>query len=257
MSEEEVEEVGVCYSSPILFDESFFMMELKDGTSVRAYTRKDVVGADERPLFVDDVWPGSKFLARHIDEYQDVYGIGGKKVLELGAGCALPSVVASKAGAMCTIATDYPATNVINTIKEVFEDNLLKDSLAMGLRWGSPEDAQDVLRALPDDKRGKGFDIVLIAEPLWEDTTASHVDLVHTIDILLSHRAGAIVLVSFCHRPNATHKPHDDLAFFDIANSVANLHSEQITTSKEEYRDVDIPEDGPFIEVNLYRMQRN
>ena len=260
VTEEVVEEIGVLLTSPILFDESFFMLEMQDGRSCVAFTRKDRRN-DDRPLFVDDVWPGSKFLSWVLDKQRDVCSVDGKFVLELGAGCALPSVVASKVGAKLTVATDYPATNVISTIEEVFAANRKSPSewedgrsVAMGLRWGNKEDEKQVRGLLPAGQ--DGFDVVLIAEPLWADTTSCHADLARSVASLLSNEKGATAWVSFCHRPNDTHKPEHDLAFFETAQSLVGLQSELVATCREEYRNVGTTEDGPYIDVNLYAMTK-
>ena len=159
------------------------------------------------------------------------------------------------------MATDYPATNVIDTIEGVFTANRKSSSnkqegrvVATSLRWGNVQDEEKVRGLLPTGK--DGFDIILIAEPLWADTTSSHADLARSVRSLLSGEKGAHALLSFCHRPNTTHKPEHDLAFFDIAHSIAGLQSELVTVCRGEYRDVDITDDGPFIEVKLYKINK-
>jgi predicted nicotinamide N-methyase len=261
--EEVVEEITTaCFSSPILFDESFFMLEMEDGQSCVAFTRKErSADKDDLPLFVDDVWPGSKYLAKYIDKQCGASCFQGKCVLELGAGCALPSVVASKLGANLTVATDYPAANVIHTIEEVFAANRKSNSSTEGrvvaacLKWGDSQDEEMVRDLLPAGK--DGFDAILIAEPLWADTTSSHAHLARSVASLLSSEEGSTAWLSFCHRPNDTHKPEHDLAFFDTARSLEGLRSELVTVCNDEYRDVDSADDGPCIEVKLYTMTKS
>jgi len=54
-------------------------------------------------------------IADYIEEFPDV--VKGKYVLELGAGAALPSIVAAMNGAAKVVATDYPDADLIENIE--------------------------------------------------------------------------------------------------------------------------------------------
>ena len=258
--EEEEEEVFVdlAGASPVLFDESSFTLKLRTGPTVRAFTRDKSGRVDERPLYVDDVWPGCKLLSRYIDE--NALCAGKKNVVELGAGCALPSVVAAVAGANLVVATDYPAPGVIDTIRDVFVANQLDvnsspSSLACtctphALEWGNVTHEKEVLSLLPGSK--SGYDLCLVAEPLWQDTFPCHSELAHSISAMVGNEGG-YALLSFCHRPNNIHVPERDLSFFQTAREKHGLQSECIMSIKGEYSDVQVT-DGTRIDVHLYKL---
>ena len=152
------------------------------------------------------------------------------------------------------VGTDYPAPGVVETITEVFNANGL-GSRAVGcaLRWGNVQDEKALLSILPETSQG--FNLVLVAEPLWKDTVALHTDLAHSLSRLLApNEPEAVIYISFCHRPNDTHKATHDLAFFEIASSVFGLDSEKIKCVHGEY--VDVMDSAP-IDVHLYRLWRS
>lgn len=257
MTEEPLEEdIDINLSgSPFLFDESSYCHQLRRGGTARVFTRtrtRESGGEDERPLFVDDVWPGCKYLARFLDDDPGL-DFGSRNVLELGAGCSLPSVIAAKRGASKVVATDFPAPGVIETIKEVFTSNSIDASKAeaRALRWGNVEEEQALLSLLPEGV--PGYNLILAAEPLWQDTVSSHSALAHSISRLLSPSdAGAVAYLCFCHRPNATHRPEHDLHFFTKAAQDHGLCSEKVRTISGEYSDV-LEYSAP-IDVHLYRL---
>lgn len=243
--------------SPILFDDSSYVHKLKQGGNAVAFTRNRNRGdVDDRPLFVDDIWPGSKYLARFLDEDCDVIDWSHANVVELGAGCALPSIIAARRGASMVVATDYPAPGVIETITEVFNRNGIgSQAVGQALRWGNLQDEQVLLSMLP--KTSRGFNLVLVAEPLWKDTVESHTDLASSLSRLLApNEPAAVAYVCFCHRPNDRHKPEDDLDFFTIALERFKLYSEKVRTISGEYRDV-LDDDENTIDVHLYRLYRS
>ena len=62
--------------------------------------RRQYPSPDSARLFADNLWPGSRAIADYL------FGDGmklchNKSVVELGAGCALPSLVAYSCGASC------------------------------------------------------------------------------------------------------------------------------------------------------------
>ena len=79
-------------------------------------------------------------------------------VLELGAGAALPSLVAARVGAKSIVITDYPASSVLQAIRENVAANLSSpqsaDSLrTVGLDWANPGTVLDDLKG----ESGSGF----------------------------------------------------------------------------------------------------
>jgi len=162
-------------------------------------------------LFADDIWPGARALA----DYLDIHAVElcrGKSVVELGAGGALPSVVACKLGARICVASDYPAAGVVENIARQFGENGIDSSVgvAMGFIWG--QDCSELLHHSKD-----GFDTILLSELLWKDTYKLHSSLLRSVKTLLAPRG--VALVSFVHRPTTAHGPEHNLEFFTRAAS--------------------------------------
>ena len=200
-------------------------------------------------LFVDNVWPGCVVLADYLCNNYTPEVLTCMSSIELGAGCALPSLVLSRLGIGLAVITDYPADMVIENIEELIEKNNLLNNekvniIAKPHIWGtSVEEIRNELN---------GFDIVLVAECLWKDTYFLHADLLTSIKALLAKNG--IVLVSFAHRPSLTkehkHTKENDLEFFEKAQNLG-LKVEQILSSSK-YKDA-LEDD--FVEVNLYMMK--
>ncbi|RYP20053.1 hypothetical protein DL765_002979 [Monosporascus sp. GIB2] len=100
-----------------------------------------------------------------------IFSVRGKRVLELGAGAALPSLVASVAGAAGVAATDYPSPIIIETLARnvaanaVVENSPLSPPAACpaevhGHEWGD--------LSSPFAARNRGaFDRVMSCDCLW------------------------------------------------------------------------------------------
>ena len=100
MLEEEAPE-GLC---PLFQDRSYWYYKISDEMSVSVHCRQkksyiDVtaIACKLNDLHIDNVWPGALVIADYLTAYPELYT--NKYVLELGAGCALPSCVAAKVGA--------------------------------------------------------------------------------------------------------------------------------------------------------------
>ena len=198
---------------------------------------------DDIPLFVDNVWPGSLVLSDYLCEiYKDNKLLEGKRSIELGAGCALPSLVLKRLGIEYSTITDYPAIGVIENIQELIEKNNLSNIFVKPHIWGS-----DVNELLLEQSK---YDIVLVAECLWKDTYSLHIDLLTSIYHLLS--SDGCAYISFAHRPSfdKSHNKENDLEFFEHAKSM-KLKEEKILSTKK-YRDA-LEEE--FIVVHLYSLK--
>ena len=201
----EEEECSVVFVPP-LFDSSCVVHEIKSlGKTVTLRTRsRDRARAsgqhkgEEPPLFADDVWPGARALSDHLDEHSEL--CAGKTVLELGAGCGLPSVVACKLGASLCVCTDYPADGVIENIATQLVSCGVDPAvaLAVGHKWG--EDCSALLAAGgARTAAAGGFDTLLLAELLWKDTRPLHRALLRSVVALLA--PAGVALVALVHRP--------------------------------------------------------
>ncbi|KAJ6444173.1 nicotinamide N-methyltransferase [Purpureocillium lavendulum] len=125
------------------------------------------------------------------------FDVRGKAVVELGAGTALPSMMAGLLGASRVVVTDYPAPAVIKTLRENIARNIqpqlgpaggeeavtpAASVLVSGHSWGEfpPEDA------LLTTENQHAFDRVFVADCLWMPW--QHANLHRSIDHFLRQR---------------------------------------------------------------------
>ncbi len=288
--------------------------------NISVNTRRNVAtNTDNISLFVDNVWPGAYVLADMIQETDGNKDIGNdndndndndnnngsgnsdsgnsdcdnlienhvknKRIVELGAGAALPSLVACKikncAKFICI--TDYPAVGVIDNINNVLENNDVSQSKAKGMGhiWG--ESVTELLKANGNqdgmEVGEEKYDTAFLAECLWKDTVHLHEDLLKSTHNLL--KPGGVAFVVFAHRPTPTptsvsdsysnsnnthththththnphthtHTPENDLNFFTIAKQMFGFHV-YCMPSVSKYSDV--LESEP-VEVNVYKLVR-
>ena len=104
-----------------------------------------------------DLWPSALALARAAG----ARSLGGRRVVELGCGLGLPSIVAALGGAR-VLATDWSPDAVAMTADNAARNGASVDTLACS--WSAPE---------PIAERGP-FDLVLASDVLYE---ARDVDL--------------------------------------------------------------------------------
>ncbi|KND88508.1 Protein N-methyltransferase NNT1 [Tolypocladium ophioglossoides CBS 100239] len=149
----------------------------------------DPVGEVDRGLFSHFLWNASLLLAELVE--RDTLGVGGaaagpgagvsfhvggKAVLELGAGAALPSMMAGLLGARRVVVTDYPAVAVLTTLAANIARNIqpalsppgaattpASSILVRGHSWGELP-ADDAAFCQPNRH---AFDRVLVADCLW------------------------------------------------------------------------------------------
>ncbi|MCB9686654.1 MAG: methyltransferase domain-containing protein [Alphaproteobacteria bacterium] len=116
-------------------------------------------GADARwfeelcPMF-GVIWPSARALA----ERATTLPLRGRRVLELGCGLALPSLVAARAGARVVATDQHPDTWTF------LEQNLQRNRLSLDYRsfdWAGP---------LPDGVDERGFDLVMASDVLYAAT---------------------------------------------------------------------------------------
>jgi predicted nicotinamide N-methyase len=108
---------------------------------------------DEFLPYWAELWPSGVALAEHVAA-RDVQG---KRVLELGAGLALPSLAAALRGA------DVLATDWAEDAIALLEANAARNGIALRAevaRWDEPE------------RFGTGWDLVLAADVLYEQRNA-------------------------------------------------------------------------------------
>ena len=170
--------------------------------------------AHGKTLFATHLWQGSLVLARHLIT-KEKNAVKGAMVVELGAGAGVPSMVAMSLGASKVLATDFPAPEVLATLRR----NLTRHASSlerqgafrvMPLEWGSRE----VFRLLAFTEEAS-FDVALVAECLWKHY--QHSAILHSLHSLL--RKGGVAFVAYSHHiPNL--EAADD-SFFTLAESSA------------------------------------
>ncbi len=107
---------------------------------------------DEFMPYWAELWPSGVALARDVAELD----LGGRTVLELGCGLALPSLAAVHAGAADVLATDWSPEALALVSTNAAANGL---SLRTGfLDWRAP----------PEGLGTERFDVVLAADVLYE-----------------------------------------------------------------------------------------
>lgn len=126
------------------------------------------------------VW-NSAFVMTDLIE-RGVVTVKDEAVLELGAGSALPSIIAAKTGATHVFVSDYPSTKILDTMQENVEMNKIVADV-IGYKWG--EDVS-IFRMKPS--------VILLSDLLWIST--QHQALLKTLQDL---SPALIVIVSGLH----------------------------------------------------------
>jgi nicotinamide N-methyltransferase len=169
------------------------------------------------------VWNAAKILGEMLEA--DPSLVQGKNVLELGAGCALPSLLAALNGAKHVVASDYASSTdqvlveamQINIDKLVEQESVAKGVLsAVGYVWGQP--IEKLLAPLGEEevegKRRRKFDVIVCADLIFN--RSEHKQLLWTCrECLEEGEGGGEVLVAYSH-----HDPEKralDMAFFTLA----------------------------------------
>jgi EEF1A N-terminal glycine/lysine methyltransferase len=137
--------------------------------SVLALRTPDTVAANWA-LHASSIWVGAVFLADHLswiglDTYERPV-----RVLELGAGAGLPSILCAKTyEEIHVVVSDYPDKLLIQTLEENVKNTGVNEKCrAVGYAWGT--DAQDLLKTA-NNQALDGFDVILAADTLWNSET--------------------------------------------------------------------------------------
>ncbi|CAO3650620.1 unnamed protein product [Cunninghamella blakesleeana] len=163
------------------------------------------------PLWAHHLWNASKVFASLFDEYPDL--VKNKTILELGAGGALPSLIASIHQPKKVVITDYPDKELIENIQYNVDQNLEtivpKDLITVqGYVWGTNTDSLKSL--LP--KGHTTYDVIILSDLVFNHS--QHHALLRTCVELLTPVTGRVYVFYTHHRP---HLAHRDLDFFKIA----------------------------------------
>jgi nicotinamide N-methyltransferase len=228
--------------SPLFGDHRLAQYMMADGRYVICSPRPItcVEETTSNKLFVDHVWPGALVISDFLNAHPDY--CFEKSVLELGAGAALPSLVAAKLGAAVIVASDYPEPTILKHIMELSKLNKVELHVLEHV-WGESVDN------LVDKSIGQGFQLILLAELLWKDTYPLHMDLLKSV--VASLNIHGVVLAAFVHRPAEQHTREKDLEFFEAATKHFGLCCTLLDVVRDKYADVD---ESSLADVYLYRL---
>ena len=172
------------------------------------------------------------FLAEYLDANKHL--IQGKRVLELGAGAGLPSMISALNGAKRVITTDYPDKPLIDRLRHNIDQNLTGEYSnrvdVQGYLWGS--DPAPLLKSICsteediEDSEDK-FDVIIMCDLIFNHS--QHQNMLKTcLDCLAP---GGIIYAAFTHhRPWLADK---DMAMFPLASQMGfeyqleMMHKEQ------------------------------
>jgi nicotinamide N-methyltransferase len=129
--------------------------------------------------------------------------VNSKAVVELGAGCGLPSICCCRRGARIVVATDYPDQPLVDNL--AFNLASYPNAKVVGHFWG--RDCDSVLEL----NNGNRFDIVILSDVVFSHIV--HRRLLCSIKAFMAADGLALVVLTH-HRP---HLVKEDLNFFDIA----------------------------------------
>lgn len=163
-------------------------------------------------LWAHYLWNSGIELANYIDKNPDT--VRAKKVLELGAGAGLPSIVSAFDGAKFVVSTDYPDPALIDNLEHNVKQyaEIASKISAVGYLWGS--NIKEVM-SNAGFKDNEVFDILLLSDLVFNHT--EHSKLIKSCKMAIEGNPNAVVYVFFTH-----HRPHlakKDMIFFDIAQS--------------------------------------
>lgn len=177
------------------------------------------------PLWGHLLWNAGIYTANYIDNHPDL--VRGKRVLELGAAAALPSLISGLNGADLVVSTDYPDADLLHNIQYNVDHSDVDHSKikVKGYIWGadvrqlvfSGDDAEWPQQLTEDDK----FDLIILSDVVFNHT--EHHKLLDTCRQALKKSGRALVVFS----PHRAHLLEDDLRFFETCYE-HELRSERI-----------------------------
>ncbi|CAH0482514.1 unnamed protein product [Peronospora belbahrii] len=142
------------------------------------------------------LWTGSYFLSRHLWRHPEL--VQGKRVLELGAGTGICSIVSSKLGAVKCLATDGDEA-VVELLTKNVQVNMVEDVVTTrSLFWGDEPSAQTLLDEFPG--AFTDIDIVLAGDVLYKRELLPLLFATVTKVLTLGDNKRVFVL---CHIPRA------------------------------------------------------
>ena len=189
-----------------------------------------------RQRWAHRVWPAAQVLSRWLDAHPAL--AAGQAVLEIGAGAALPSVVAALLGACAVVVSDWPDPKMLHNMKLNLAANLPphidRRATVVGYNWNkSPQPLLDELGALGG---GAAFGLILLADLLYE---CEHEPILSAVAACLAKDAPPFADATDGTPPYPrallTYQVHDrcqatkQAAFFDLAPSFGLMATRLLT----------------------------
>jgi len=180
-------------------------------------------------LLADHLFSPSLLLAERIE--RGLIHLGGKTVIELGAGCALPSLLASTLPLppSLVVVTDYPDPTILANLTQNVERNRNVVSQGctvrcLGYEWEKPVDA--LLELLPQ-RQQSGYNAVILSDLLHFDR--SHDGLIHSLCALLCRSSDSRTYVA----AGKYTLPHVCESFVEHANNAGIVLVEETDDDRE------------------------
>ncbi|KAI9276253.1 putative methyltransferase-domain-containing protein [Sporodiniella umbellata] len=179
--------------------------ELASTSDLHRQLKIKLVGS--HPLWAHHLWNASKVFAGMFDENPLL--VKDKSVLELGAGGALPSLVAAINGATKVVVTDYPDKDLIENIEFNVKQNTPDLNVQVeGYIWGTNTDK--LKEALPSGQTT--YDVIILSDLIFNHS--QHHAMLKTCRELLTPHTGRVYVFYTHHRPQFAER---DVQFFSIA----------------------------------------
>ncbi|KAG0234078.1 nicotinamide n-methyltransferase [Actinomortierella wolfii] len=166
------------------------------------------------PLWGHHLWNAAKMFANWLDARPEY--THRKNVLELGAGAALPSLIAVVNGASKVVITDYPDESLIKNIEYNVQQNVprqLEEKIVVveGYLWG--KNTKPLLDHLnTTTANGDLFDTIILSDLLFNHS--QHRAMLKTCKETLRPKTGRVFVFFTHHRPWLADA---DNKFFEIA----------------------------------------
>ena len=158
------------------------------------------------PLWGHLLWNAGIYTADHLDRNAASL-VKGKRILELGAAAALPSLICAVNEAEKVVSTDYPDADLITNIKYNFEHcaEINSPYAVQGYIWGNDvrplvcgSDESLWPQSVTDIPEKDKFDIIILSDVVFNHT--EHLKLLETCRSSLK-KLGKCLVVFSPHRP--------------------------------------------------------
>lgn len=201
-------------------------------------------------LHASSIWASSIYLADHIQDlhiaqYSKSSGRPQTRVLELGAGAGLPSILVAKLHEnVSVVVSDYPDDEIIKAlVTNIDENNVSSRCRAIPYAWDSDTSVFRDPDADSGSEAGNIFDIVIAADTLWN--SGLHALFLRALQKTLRRSADArVYLVAGLHTGRYTLQafmdavPRHNFQFEEICErEVAGSASRPWDVERHEYDD--------------------